>query len=64
MEKPNRFVYTDNNLPLSVPVENKDLECSNCKFCDESKTIECKKYFVKPDYVIDKTEPCPKFESK
>ncbi len=65
MEEPSkRFVYTEDNLPIAVSVKNKDLECNNCKFCDETKTIECKKYFVKPDYVLNKTDSCPKFISK
>lgn len=61
METYNRFVYTEDNLPIASSKTNDELECKNCRFVDNSKTIECEKYFLKPDCVLNNTGTCPKF---
>ncbi len=64
MNQSNNFVYTEGNLPISSSETNNKLECKNCQFAYNTKTIECKKYFLKPDYVLNKSEHCSKFLQK
>lgn len=60
MENDNsRFLYTKSNLPV---VSNGNLQCNDCEFRYEDTDTECRKYFLKPDYVLKAEKDCPKFK--
>lgn len=57
-----KFVYTVDNLPELIT--NDTIQCKDCVFRYDKRVIECEKYIRKPDYVLDKEAPCPKYQKR
>lgn len=51
-----RFKYSGNNIPNFI--SNDKIQCIDCLHKEKS-ILECKKYYRKPDYVLEKRKSCP-----
>jgi hypothetical protein len=58
----NKFCYTKENMPVFI--FSKDLQCKDCKYRNLDDTATCDMYRIKPNYVIQSTENCKKYEKK
>lgn len=58
----NKFVWSKESMPTII--SNGTIQCKDCKHMYEEIVIECDKYFVKPNYVLDKAKNCPDYEKK
>lgn len=56
----NKFVWDEGNMPTLIC--NETIQCKDCKYVYDRIVIECDKYKVKPNYVLDKEKECPYYE--